>query len=243
MPTQKVEGYYRKDGTYIKPFLRVFSLVCNKRRNRKFDQAYGRHLSGESMASIGRTMQISGVSVGHAFHRRGFAKPENWLSVKDQRDLMCAKLQSDLIKNLICNYYKFPIQEFDKSISKGRQEHQFIKIRHIIAYMMDRHINVKRPDIAKELGYSKNKKGFYSSSIIGYIVKKIKGYLCWDKRLTKEIAEIDYIVNCELTMETDRLVLNAISMWTSVLKGGKESFLEAWKKTDTYNKDYNENNN
>ena len=211
-------------------------------RNSKFDKAYGRYLVGESMASIGEDLGISGAAVGKAFYRRGFAKPENWLSVKDQRALICVNLHFGLVKNIVCEYYNFPVPEFNESIARGSQRHQFIKIRHIIAYMMDKHINVKRPDIAKELGYSKNKKGFYSSSTISYTVKKIKDYLCWDKSLIKEVAEIDYIVNCELTKETDRLVFNVISMWTSVLKGGKVSFLEAWKKTDIYNKDYENNN-
>ena len=212
-------------------------------RNSKFDKAYGRYLVGESMDSIGRDLGISGAAVGKAFHRKGFAKPRNWLSVKDQRDLICTNLHFGLVKNIICEYYDFSISEFNEAVARGEQGYRFVKIRHIIAYMMDKHIRVNRTDIAKTLGYSKNKKGTYSSSTIGYTIKKIKDHLCWDKILMKEVSEIDYIINCELTNKTDSLVFDVISMWTSVLKGGKESFLEAWKKTDIYNIDYNENNN
>ena len=179
-------------------------------------------------------MGISGIAVGRAFHRRGFAKPENWLSVKDQRDLMCAKLQSDLIKNLVCIYYKIPIQEFDKSVSKGSQEHQFIKIRHIIAYMIDRHTDIKHPYIAKTL----SKRGFYVASAI----KKTKGSLSEDSNLKEEARELDRLIYYELAIQTKDLVSYVLDLWTSVLKGGKVSFLEAWKKTDIYNKDYENNN-
>ena len=58
-------------------------------RNSKFDQAYGRYLVGESMASIARSMGVHRNVVRQAFARRGFKKTNRWLTTKEQRDMIC----------------------------------------------------------------------------------------------------------------------------------------------------------
>lgn len=58
-------------------------------RNSKFDRVYGRYLTGESVASISRSMGVCPTVVRKAFIRRGFKKTNRWLTTKEQRDMIC----------------------------------------------------------------------------------------------------------------------------------------------------------
>ena len=58
------------------------------KRNRKFDREYGAYLTGESMGSISRRLELARSSVGRAFRRRGFKKRCPWKVNEGQRALI-----------------------------------------------------------------------------------------------------------------------------------------------------------
>lgn len=91
----------------------------------------------------------------------------------------------ELIKNIVCKYYNLPINQLD--LKCKRQD--IIKVRHAIAYMSFKHLDIRYTELAQILGYN-------HSSIV-YINKKLNGYLMWDKILVKEYQDLDHIINCE----------------------------------------------